>query len=92
MVDDDRAARWQRDLPRVRRLDLMLDLKARKQRDIVFVQLDARHVAGHHMAHELLRLFVDAFGVDQDLADVGMEIIADRADDETRFLVDQVRA
>src|SRR5207302_8646848 len=30
--------------------------------------------------------------VDQDFTDVGVEIIADRADDETRFLVDQVRA
>ena len=32
-----------------------------------------------------------ASGVDQDLADVGLEIVADRADHEARFLVDQER-
>jgi hypothetical protein len=35
---------------------------------------------GHHMRHELLRLFVDVVGVDQDLADVRGEVVADRAD------------
>jgi hypothetical protein len=41
VIDDDCAARRQRDLPRVGGLDLMLDLKAREQRDIVLVELDA---------------------------------------------------
>ena len=89
VIDDDRAARRQRHLPRVRGLDLVLDLEAREQRHVVLVELDARHVGRHHVAHELLRLLVDRFGVDQELADVRMEVVADRADDEARFLVDQ---
>ncbi len=44
------------------------------------------------MGHELLRLLVDRLGVDQDLADVRVVVVADRADDEARLLVDQVGA
>ena len=79
-------------LPRVGGLDLVLDLEAREQRDVVLVELDAVDVGRHHVRHELLRLLVDRLGVDQDLADVGVEVVADRADDEARFLVDQERA
>ena len=92
VVDHDGAARRQRHLPRVRGLDLVLDLEAREQRDVVLVELHAVHVGRHHVAHELLRLLVDRFRVDQQLADVRVEVVADRADDEARLLVDQVRA
>jgi len=34
------------------------------------------------VSHELLRLLLDRFGVDQNLADVGMKVVPDRADDE----------
>jgi hypothetical protein len=91
VVDDDGAARGQRHLPRVGGLDLVLDLKAREERDVVLVELHAMHGGRHHMAHELLRLLVDRFGVDQELADVRMEVVADRADDEARLLVDEER-
>ncbi len=43
----------------------------------------------HHVRHELLRLVVDVVGVDQDVADVVIEVVTDRADHEGRFLVDQ---
>jgi hypothetical protein len=41
------------------------------------------------MFHELLRLLEDLVGIDQDFADVGLEVIADGADDQAAFLVDQ---
>jgi hypothetical protein len=41
------------------------------------------------VGHELLGLLVDVVGVDQDVADVVIEVVTDRADDERRFLVDQ---
>jgi hypothetical protein len=41
------------------------------------------------VAHELLGLFEDVVGVDQDLADFGVEVVADGADDQAGFLVDQ---
>ena len=92
VVDHDRAAGGQGDLARVRGLDLVLDLEAREQRDVVLVELHALTLSGHHVLHELLRLLVDLLGVDQDLADVRLEVVADRADDQARLLVDQERA
>ena len=89
VVDHDGAARRQGDLARVGGFDLVLDLEARKQRHIVAVALHARHVAGHHVFHEGVGLVVHLVGVDQDFADVGLEVVADRADHETAFLIDQ---
>ena len=91
VVDDDRAARGQVDLTRIRRLDLVLDLESREQRHVVAVELDPVDVAGHHVAHELLGLFVDGRRVDEDLADVGGEVVADGADHQARLLIDQER-
>ena len=92
MIDDDCATFRQRNLPRVRGLDLVLDLEAREQRHVVLVELHALNVGGHDMAHELLRLLVDRLGVDQQLTDIGLEVVANRADHQARFLVDQKRA
>jgi hypothetical protein len=41
------------------------------------------------MFHELLRLVEDLVGVDQDFADIGLEVIADGADHQAALLVDQ---
>ncbi len=92
VIDDDRAARRQRYRARERGLDLVLDLEAREQRRVVAITLHAMRRLGHHVRHELQRLVVDVVGVDQDLADVGREVVADRADHERAFLIDQERA
>ena len=89
VVDDHGTARGQRHDPRIGGLDLVLDLEAREQRRGVTVVLDPGHVVGHHVAHELRGLLVDVLGVDQHLADVGGEIVADGADHQAGFLVDQ---
>jgi len=39
--------------------------------------------------HELLRLFVDVVGVDEDFADVRGEVVADRRESRATILVDQ---
>jgi hypothetical protein len=36
-----------------------------------------------------LRLFENVVGIDQDFADVGLEVVADGANDQAAFLVDQ---
>ena len=41
------------------------------------------------MAHELLSLIVDVVGVDQDVADVAVEVIANGTNDQAGFLVNQ---
>ncbi len=91
VVDHDRAARRQRHRARVRGLDLVLDLEAGKQRHVVVVALHLRDVVRHHDVHECAGLIVDFVGIDQDFADVGLEIVPDRADHEARFQVDQHR-
>ncbi len=91
VVDDDRAARGQRHLARERGFDLVLDLKAREQGNVILVEFDAADVVGHHVTHERTRLLVNVLGVDQDLADVLVEVVADGADHQARFLVNQKR-
>jgi len=92
MIEHDRAAGFQTDFARECRLDLMLDLEAGKQRCLVLVQLQPVQVLRHHLLHELECAFVNLGIVDQDLADVLAQVIADRADHEIAFLVDQKRS
>ena len=92
MVDDDRATGWQGHLARVGRFNLVFDLEARKERNVVVVHLHAVDILRHHVAHELPGLIEDAFGVDQDFADFLMEVVADRANHQAAFLIDQVGA
>ena len=92
VVDHDGAARRQLHGAGVSRLDLVLDLEAAEQRRVVAVAFDAVLMLGHDMRHELLGLFVDVVGVKQDIADVAVEVVADGADDQARFLVNQESA
>ena len=92
VVDDDGATGRQVDRARERGLDLVLDLESAEQRRIVTVALHAIGRFRHHVVHELLRLLEDVVRIDQDLADVGGEVIADGADDQRRFLIDEERA
>src|SRR5690606_34068882 len=71
------------------RFDLVFDLEARKQRDVVAVHLDALDIVGHDHAHESGGLFVDVVGVDQDFADFRRVVVADGADDQAGFEIDQ---
>ena len=91
VVDHDRAARGQGNRTRVGGLDLVLDLKARKERRFVAVALHARHHVGHHVRHELAGLIVDVVGINEDFTDVGLEVVADGANDEIAFLNNQER-
>ena len=46
---------------------------------------------GHDVGHELLRLVVDVVGVNQDVTDVVIEIVADGANHQAGLLVNQER-
>ncbi len=89
VVNHNRAARRQLHGAGVGRLDLVLNLEAAKQRRVVAVAFDAGSVLGHDMCHELLGLLVHVVGVDQNVADVGVEIIANGTNHQARFLVNQ---
>ena len=91
MVNDDGTAGRQVHRARKRGLDLVLNLKAAEQRRVVAVALHLVCRLGHHVAHELLRLVVDVVGVDQNFTDIGGEVIANGADDQRAFLVNQER-
>ena len=92
VIDDDRATGGQRDIAAVGCLNLMFDLKAREQRHVVVIQLDLAHIGRHHGRHERLRLFENFRRVDQNFADVGLEQIADCANHQARFEINQFRA
>ncbi|MCY1171361.1 hypothetical protein D9M73_114690 [compost metagenome] len=92
VVDHDGAAGWQLHRAGVSRLDLVFDLETREQRCVVAVAFDAVLMLGHHVGHELLGLLVDIVGVEQDVADVAVEVIADGADHQAGFLVNQESA
>ena len=91
VVDDDGATRWQGHVAPVGGFDLVLDLKAREQRHVVFVELDLAHIGGHHGRHKRLRLLENFRRIDENFADIGLEQIADRAYHEARFEIDQLR-
>ena len=80
VVNHDGAARRQLHGAGVGRFDLVFDLEAAEQRCVVAVALHAVRKLRHDVAHELLSLVIDVIGVDQDVADVVVEVIADGAD------------
>ena len=92
VVDHDGAARRQLHGAGIGRFNLVFDLKAAKQRRVVAVALHAWREFGHDVAHELLSLVVNVIGVDQDVADVVVEIITNCANDQRGFLVNQESA
>ena len=67
----------------------MLDLEPCKKRRMVAVAFDASDHIRHDMTHELLGLLADIVGIKENLADVSGEIVADRANHQTRFLIDE---
>src|SRR5690242_14051395 len=92
MIDNAGAAGRQDDLAGIRSLDLMLALETGKKKYDIAAELDAADIGRHHMAHELACLLVNVFRVDQDLANFLMKVVADCANDETAFLVNQESA
>ena len=92
MVDDEATAGGQRHLVRVGRLDLALDLEACEEGYIVLVELELALVLGRHEPlHVLLCLLIGARIVDQDLADIVGEVIAQRPRYRIAFLIDEER-
>ena len=75
----------------VRRFDLRLDLETREQRQLIAVELEPRHLRRHHALHVLARLFVDLLAVDDHLADIRTQVVAQRAQDDVVLLIDQKR-
>ena len=92
VVNHDRAARGQVDRAGIGRFNLVFDLEAAEQRGFIPVALYTGSMLGHDVGHELLRLVVDVVGVDQDVADVVVEVVADGADHQAGLLVNQESA
>ncbi|SOE48391.1 hypothetical protein ODI_R1411 [Orrella dioscoreae] len=89
VVDDHGAARGQVHRAGIGRLDLVFDLEAREEGDVVAVAFDALDVVRHHHAHERDRLVGDIVRVDQDFTDFRREVVTDGPDDQARLQVDQ---
>src|SRR5690554_899343 len=89
VVDHDGAAGGQFDLTVEGGLDLALDLEAVEQGHAVFVQLDLAGVLRHHLTDEVESLIAHGRVVDQYFTDILTQVVADGADDDVAFLIDQ---
>ena len=89
MIDHDSAARGQGHGTGIGRFDLVFDLKTREKRRFFTVALHSADQIGHDVRHELAGLIVDVVRVDENFADVGLEVVADGADDQVAFLNDE---
>ena len=92
VVDHDAAARRQADRVGERGLDLAFDLKPAEQRHLAFVSAHSAGAFRHHLRDEVLRLPIHVLVVDENLADILAEVVADRPDDDVAFLVDEKRS
>ena len=91
LVDHDVAAGLELHDRREHGVELALDAVAREQRLAVAIGLHVLRMARHEHAHEVLGLAVGVVARDQDLVDVLVVEVADRALDQRAFLIDQGR-
>ena len=92
VVDHDTAARRQANRVGERGLDLAFDLKSAEQRHLAFVSAHSAGAFRHHLRDEVLRLPIHVLVVDENFADILAEVVADRADDDIAFLIDEKRS
>ena len=89
LVDDEIAARAQRDMVREHRVELLLDVRAHEDRLRLAPRHDIARMARHDEPHEVARLAPCGIAGDDHLVDLLAVEIADRALDERAFLVDE---
>ena len=87
MVEDHRTTRFQIDRARVGIFDLILDLVAGEQRDCVLVMLQFLQVLWHHLRHKPFCPLINIGLVDNDLSNIGTQVVSYRPDDKVAFLV-----
>ena len=91
VVNHNRATRWQWHGARIGGFDLVLNLKTRVQRNVIDIAFDAVRIVRHDHTHERLRLLENFLRINQNFADVGLEVVANRANYQRRFKVNQKR-
>ena len=91
LIDHDRPAGGQVDIPCKGRLDLAFDLVAGEQRRGVVVVLELAQVMGHDLLHELLGVFENRLAVDENFTNFRPQVIPQGANDQFALLVDQER-
>src|SRR5690606_36679221 len=89
VVDHDGAGGGQFDLTVEVGLYVTLDLEAGEQVHAVCVQLDVADRLLHHLTAEVKCLIAHGRVVDQYFTDILAQVIADGADDDVAFLIDQ---
>jgi len=89
VIDDDGAAGGQIDLAGIGGFDLMLNLEAGEEGNIILVTLDPIDVVGHDRAHEGFGLLENFVRIDEQFADVRLEVIPDGPDHQTAFQIDE---
>jgi hypothetical protein len=91
VVDDDGAAAGQADGAAVDRGDLGFDVEAGEEGHGFGVEFERDLRARHHRLDVLLRLGEELLVVDQDFGDLGVEVVAQRVDQQVLVVVEQFR-
>ena len=91
VIDDNAATRRQVYVVSKSRLDLRLDLESSEQRDGIDVMFQLLEIVRHCLLDMLVRVLVGRLVVDQDLADLIGQVIAQRTDDRIALAVNQKR-
>ena len=90
-IDNNGTTGGQLHFPLEGGLDLAFYLVTAEQRDFILVQLDLVLERRHHRADEIQHVFMDAVGIDQNLANVLAEVVSYGADNHVAFLMNQER-
>ena len=91
LVDDDVAARLQRDVGLHHLVELRFDALPHEDRGRVTIGLHDLRLARHEHPHEVLGFAVARLAGDENLVDVLVVEVADRSLDQAAFLVDEGR-
>ena len=89
MIDDNRTTGGQSDFALKGRFNLPFNLVAVKKRHVFGVHFQFAQILRHVLRHESLGLSEYFRFVNQDLANIAAEVVAQSTHDDVTFLVDQ---
>ena len=92
MIEDNSASGRKLYFPLKSRFYLGFDLVTGKKWDSIIIKLHFMQIVGHHQLHKFFRAFECGLMVDEDFIDVIAQIIANGANNDVAFLVDEERS
>ena len=89
VINHQFSARWQLDIALVSGFYLSFNLVAGEKGNIVVIEFQLAEVIGHDHFHEFAGLLENTLVINENLANIRAQVIAQRADNDIAFLVNQ---